>query len=463
MSTNDTAADTNGKGKAFFDRGDQVAETANWDYAIEMYLQGILKEPQNIERGHDRLHKVSLARKANGGKGPGLLEGMKRKKSSGDPVQDLVNAEWLMSRDPVGEAHWRQIIEAARTAKLPDVVRWAGQILFEVNRTSKKPNKATYAFLTDAYASMELYSEAVRACGAALAQDPQNGELQDRMRDLSARETMQKGKYEQGASFTESVKGGIKEQVDTVKRDAMSQDERFKLEQVERARAGYEAEPTVPGKVNALVDALLRFEDEAYENEAVDVLTKAHADTGTYRFKMRIGDIRIRQMTRRYQKLAHAGDTAAAKDVARQQLAFELQEYAERAANYPTDLSLKYELGRRQFIAGQYDDAIGSLQQAKRDPKHRLQAMNQLGLAFFRKGWNTEAVETFTDALQGELPESRQKELRYNLAQVYQAMGRKPEAMAQLSEVAQMDFNFKDVREQVERLRAELAGGETPA
>ena len=37
--------DTAGKGKAFFDRGDQVAETGNWDFAIEMYLQGIGRDP----------------------------------------------------------------------------------------------------------------------------------------------------------------------------------------------------------------------------------------------------------------------------------------------------------------------------------------------------------------------------------------------------------------------------------
>ena len=53
-----------GKGKAFFDRGDQVAETGNWDFAIQMYLEGIRREPGNIARGHQPLRQVSLKRKA---------------------------------------------------------------------------------------------------------------------------------------------------------------------------------------------------------------------------------------------------------------------------------------------------------------------------------------------------------------------------------------------------------------
>ena len=51
----ETNAREPGKGQAFFDRADQVAETGNWDFAIEMYLQGIEREPDNIERGHEFL------------------------------------------------------------------------------------------------------------------------------------------------------------------------------------------------------------------------------------------------------------------------------------------------------------------------------------------------------------------------------------------------------------------------
>ena len=68
MSTENNAA----KSKPFFDRADQIAETGNWDYAVEMFLQGISRDVENITRGHERLRETALQRKASGGKGPGL-------------------------------------------------------------------------------------------------------------------------------------------------------------------------------------------------------------------------------------------------------------------------------------------------------------------------------------------------------------------------------------------------------
>ena len=63
-----------GKGKAFFDRADQVAETGSWDFAIELYIQGIEREADNLERGHKPLREAALQRKMKGGKPAGFFE-----------------------------------------------------------------------------------------------------------------------------------------------------------------------------------------------------------------------------------------------------------------------------------------------------------------------------------------------------------------------------------------------------
>ena len=125
-------------------------------------------------------------------------------------------------------------------------------------------------------------------------------------------------------------------------------------------------------------------------------------------------------------------------------------------ANYPTDLPLKYELGRRQFLAKKYDDAIASFQQAQRDPRRHISAMSYLGQAFARKEWYREAGDTFERALQSEMTEERRKELLYYHGQALQEMGDVKRAQDQFSEVAQLDFTYKDVREQLESIRAQL-------
>jgi len=46
----------------------------------------------------------------------------------------------------------------------------------------------------------------------------------------------------------------------------------------------------------------------------------------------------------------------------KERLNFEIEEWKERAEHMPTDLTVKYELGRRLWDAKQYDDAIVALQ-----------------------------------------------------------------------------------------------------
>lgn len=445
-------AEENGKGKPFFDRADQVAETGNWDFAVEMLLLGIAKEPQNLQRGHHRLREVAMQRKMSGGKGPGFMDKMKRKPSK-DPLESLINAEWLMSRDPADPGSWKQMMLAAQEGGWKDVAGWAGGVLYDISRMSPKPSKEIYIFLRDVYTQMEMYGDAVRACQAAASLAPNDPQFHDSLRDLSARQTIQDGKYDQGGSFTDSVKD-LKGQIETARKDGVSQNQQFLLDQVAKTKAVYESDPTVPGKIAAYTDALIRLDDEGYENEAADVLAKAFKDLGTYRYKMRIGDIKIKQLKRRREKLRAAGDKEGTTRAAKEQLAYELTEYAERAANYPTDLGIKYELGLRQFQAAQYDEAIATLQQARRDPKHRLTASHALGMAFFKKGWYTEAAETFQTALQGDVPEKRRIELMYDLGLCHEAVGNAVEAIARYSDVAQIDFNYRDVRARIEKLRA---------
>ena len=447
-----------GKSKKFFERAEEVASTGNWDFAIEMYIEGIRREPDNIERGHQPLRGVALKRKAQKGKGPGMLEKMKHGKSK-DPIESLANAEYLLAKEPGSVQFMQDVLKAARAGELHTVAVWVGNILLEAQRQAKKANKAVLLLLTDAFADAEEYAMAINACEMArvLGDD---GALYDRQQELSAKYTIKKGQYDQEGDFVKGVKD-LKKQQELIQKDSLVQDKRFLAEQVEQSRKDYLETPTAQGKINGLVDALLKFEDESYENEAIDVLAKAAKDTGAYQNQMRIGDIKIRQMTRRYRKLVADKDIEGAKAQARKQLEFELAEFTDRVANYPTDLPLKYELGRRQFLSGRYDDAIASLQQAQRDPRRHIPAMNYLGQAFTRKEWYREAAETYERVLNAEMTEDRSKELRYNLGHAMEKMGELVRAQDEFSRVAQIDYNYKDVRERLERIRKQLdVGGE---
>jgi tetratricopeptide (TPR) repeat protein len=444
---------TDGKGKAFFERAEQVAGTGNWDFAIELYLEGIAREPGNIQRGHQALREVSLKRKAAGGKTAGLMDRLKR--SGGrDPVQALCNAEYFLAKEPGNVSHMEGVLRAARNLPepQPELVKWIADILLESQKLAKKPTRRVCQQLVDAYSEIEEFQSAAMACQLALQAAPDDDALQETLRDLSAKATLKKGRYGEEGDFTKGVRD-LDAQQDLVQKDRLQRRGEYLQKKIEEARQAYHLAPEDPSRINALVDALLEPEEETLENEAMDVLSRAHEQTGTYSFKVRLGDIRIRQMTRRFRQLMAEDKKEQALQQARRQLAFELEEYTERALNYPTDLALKYELGRRQLQAGRLDDAIASLQKAQRDPKRHVRALTLLGQAFAKKQWYPEAVETFRRALESEMPEEREKELRYHLGDALEHTDNNPEALEEFSRVAQMDFDYKDVRQRVEALR----------
>lgn len=448
---------TSGKGKAFFDRADQVAETGNHDFAIEMYLEGILREPSNLDRGHKPLRDVSLRRKAKGGKPAGMMEQLKRRGGK-DAAERLANAEYMLSKDPANAGHLVAMLKAAKELESPELIKWIADLLLDLekHKEANKRSKQILLLVTETYDSIEQYALALLACDMARQLAPNDQQLVEAAKELSVKNTLKQGQYgQEGGDF----KGGIKNATESrtlIEQGRLIQSKDFQREQIDKARAEYEQAPTVPGKINVFVDALVKTEDEGDEAEAMDVLAKAHKDTGQYAFKMRLGDIRMKQENRRYRKLAAEGNKQAAAEQAAKVLQFELAEYAERAQNYPTDTTVKYELGRRQMLSGQLDEAIGSFQQARRDPRRSIQATINLGKAFAMKQWYTEAAETFEQARDHEMPEDRRKELLYSLGDVYEKMENLQKANDTFSDLAQIDFNYKDVRTRLENIRKKL-------
>ena len=70
------------------------------------------------------------------------------------------------------------------------------------------------------------------------------------------------------------------------------------------------------------------------------------------------------------------------------------------------------------------------------------------------------AAETFERALESELTEERAKEIRYNHGDVLERMNELAKAQDQFSDVAQMDYNYKDVRHRLEGVRKKIAAGD---
>jgi len=192
------------KARAFFTRAEEVASTDNFDYAIDLYIDGLRFAPDALEDGHAPLRKLALIREGKGGKKPSMLE-IVRHKGGKMPLDEMLNAEFLLAKDPDHLGYAETMLKAAVAGGYHRTGEWIALLVFEANKASDKPSFATYILLKDAYVKMQLFAKAVSACDLALQLRPNDGQLQNELRNLCASMTMEKGKYGKIADFRGSI------------------------------------------------------------------------------------------------------------------------------------------------------------------------------------------------------------------------------------------------------------------
>ncbi len=452
------------KAQAFFERGRSVADTGNFEYAIEMYLQGLNIDPDAVD-AHKALRDVSLKRKASGGKDLGMFEKMRIKRQAKEPKHTLLTAEKLLAYDPGNTDHMITMLRTAQEEGFYDTVLWIGPILQKANADSTKPppNFDKFITLKDVYKSLRQWKLATDACHYAVRLRPDEMNLQTELKNLGAQQTMSEGQYEAAGSFRKSMRN-LKLQEDLLEKDKDVRSLDALTRSVKEAEAEYQADPQETGKLMKLVEALVRTEQTENENRAMELLAQTYERTKQFRFRHSLGRIRLTQLSRQ-ERLLRAQVQADPKneDLRRQyseqvksQTAEELKEYTLFADNYPTDMTFRYQIARRLFTLGRFNDAIPVFQHARNDPKFRIDAGVFLGRAFLESNFNDEAVDTLRGVLE-EYPikgDARSIDMNYWYGRSLEQKGDVPVALKAYSQVAQWDFNFRDVQARIKKLRA---------
>ena len=454
--------------RRWFEQAAKLVEQRNYEYAIKSFVEGLSLDPEAVEEGYVPLRGCAVARWQTGGKKPGMMDSVKYSMATKDPVKGMVNAAWLLAHDPTSAGYAEGLLKNANKARCDDALAWIGPIYRETIGNEKKPSPKKFALLKDIYeelgdrcqargetaAAAKAYELGIEALAAQKDVDPKNRALDNVIRDLSTKLTILKGGYQTADSFRDSV-------LDTDGQAKLHDEDRLVQstdrlgELVAKARADMEANPTIEAKVITYVDLLCKDEGDEHENTAVKLLLERYKETNNYRFKQRADDIAARQMGRHARQAKAAGDQDKAKDLLRRRLAFELKAYKERVTQYPTDLRLKHEYGKRLFLTRQFDEAIPLFQQARADPKVRHSCALHLGRCFFEKGFHSQTASVLEEAIAGyELTDDdTAKELNYWLARSQEAAGNTDAAKETYGKLVQIDYNYRDVRGRLEGLK----------
>jgi tetratricopeptide (TPR) repeat protein len=225
------------------------------------------------------------------------------------------------------------------------------------------------------------------------------------------------------------------------------------------AEQDWQADPNEPAKLMKLVELLVETELPDEENRAIELLETQYEKTKLFRFRQAIGRIKLTQLARMERSLRgevaqtpnDEGLKTAYRNFLKDRAQQELDEYMLWAENYPTDMSLKYQIAVRLFQLGRYDEAIPMFQTARSDPKYRADATIALGRAFLNAGFVNEAVDTLKAMIDDYQPRGDNKsiDMTYWYARSLETKQDYTAALKGYRQVARWNVNYLDVQTRI--------------
>jgi len=446
--------------RILFNKANEAVQRENFDYAIALFNQVLEKEPGFFE-GRKALREIQFRKAGSGG---GFFKKMLSGASSsplvakgqialrGNPANALVIAEQILNSDPNSSAGHRLIVQAAQALELPRT----GTVSLEVLvKNSPKDKHLAIEFANALAASGGDTKRGEQVLIELLRHSPNDGELNQALKNLSARTTMDEGGY----SALEGGQGSYRDILKN-KKEAVSLEQEKRVvkteDTTERLIGEYETrlqtEPNNLKLVRSLAelytqknqfDRAMALYDRVKNSEMGNdpSLERAMANTIVRRY-----DFQLEQLDP-----AAPDFTEQKEKITAEKLNYQITECQQRVEKYPTDLAIRFEMGQLYFQAGKITEAIQEFQKAQGNPHKRLSAMGYLAQCYAQRKMYDLAARTLQNAIKEKVVfDEEKKDLVYNLGCVLENMGKKEEAIEQLKLIYEMDSGYKDVAAKVE-------------
>jgi tetratricopeptide (TPR) repeat protein len=451
------------KAERFFKHARSMVDATNYEYAIQLWLSGLRFHPNSMEGIEGFFGTVPRFLDDPAGK-KGISKEVQKAVSGKTDVDKYLAAmlEWALK--PMDPSLAVRATEAASKLVLAEPTLWMGERAFGSVLRDKKVRKDLLLKLVEAFQKVGSFDKAVAAAEQALKVDPTDGNLNATIRSLAAQATMNRGGYEQtgeAGGFRQNIRNLDKQrQLEDADRIVKTEETIDRL--ILAAKQEMEARPADLPTIEKYCKLLLERARPADEELAHATFMKTSKEFKQFRFREMAGDIRIRQERRKISELKEMLDGAPDDDMVRRMYdqhvedlnKLEVGEFKLRVEAYPSDLVRKFELGKRLFVAGDLDGAIGLLQEAQNDPKNRVASLMYLGQAFVKIDYVDEAIETFRRALDSrEISPETTLELRYYLVTALQAKAESTrdittaeEAEKIAASITAQQFAYRDIR-----------------
>lgn len=466
------------KAMPWFERARTMHDATNYEYAMQCWLSGLRHDPTSMSALEGFFASTSQFLGNNEPKS--LSKDIPKSVSGRSEVEKYLTAilEWGLKPADAGLAV--RAAELSASLNLAEPAFWIGERALGAVRLDKKAKKDAYLKLMESFARIGAFEKAAMAGEAAYKMDPSDGALGMQVRNFAAQATMNKGGFDdagKAGGFRANIRDFEKQRhLEEEQRVVKSADATDRL--VATAEEEYRKRPEDLPTITMLAKRLKERGRPEDEERALTILTESYERTKQFRFRMDAGELRLRQERRKVSEIKRQVEESPNDESLRARLnaatrAFvqlDLDELLLRVAAYPTDLALKFEVGKRYFELGRYEDAIGQLQEAQNEVKNRAAAMNFMAQAFLKMDLPDEAVATFRQAIESKdlLPDLA-LEIKYGLMMALQAQAGHSRELAIAEEAERLassilvqQIGYKDIRarrEAIKKLIAEIKAG----
>lgn len=446
--------------RELYEKGNAALQKKNFDYALAIYNQVLQNEP-GFYQAREALRATQFQKVGSGG---GFLKKLFGNASSSpqlakaqfalrnNPGEAMQACEQILNNDPNHTLAHKLLAEAAMNGGFARTAVLSLEIAAKNN-----PGDVEIARrLAEALSAAGQASRAEAIYSELLKANPNDPDLNQALKNVSAQRTMKEGGYESLQSGTGSYRDILRDKEQAVT-----------LEQEQRTvKTGSEGTSLLDDYKRRLEKSpddrrLLRSIAELHEGrQELDAALEYYRRLATLdaastdpAIERAMDELELRKLELAATQLNPAEENFESRkaELEKQRQELQIEHARRRVARYPNDLQLHFELGVLYFSAGRIGEAIQSFQKAQAHPGRKTQALYYLGRSFAQRGMNDLAVRTLQNALK-EKPafDDEKKEIVYALAGVLEKMGKRDEAIEQYKLIYEVDIGYQNVAQKVD-------------
>lgn len=445
--------------RLLYTRGQEALQRDNFDYAIEMFTQLLAREPSVFE-----VRKILRATQvAKSGKGGGFFKRLTSGASSSpliakgqlalrrNPLEAMQVAEEILNSDANSTGGHKLMAEAALAAEMPKVAVMSLEVLV---KASPKDKQLTYD-LAEAYGLSGEKTKGEKVLSDLQREYPTDAEISQRLKDLSARKTLDEGGYGALGDGKGSYRDVLKDKAEAVSLEQQNRQVKTDDAALDLIKDWEDHLRREPNNLKMLRNLAEVYTERKEFDKSLEYYNKMTAVDGGADASVlkKIAEVKIKKFDHALKQLDATAEDYAEKSasIKAERQAFQLDECKQRADRYPTDLQIRFELGQLYFDSGKISEAQAEFQKAQANPNRRIASTTYLAKCFEKKNMFDLAARRLQDVLKEKLVfDEEKKDLLYTLGCVFDKMGKKDESIEQFKQIYENDMSYRDVAKRVE-------------